>query len=354
MNVAYLSFLYPNLKITGGALHALNIVRELHKKIDVTVFVPNINIDTLPNDLNIIPVNFFNKPLFSMLSFAFRTSKIIRKENFDIIHSNELSGLFVKTIDVVTFHHLPVTVKQRIHKFPTYVTSNKANIITTVSEKTKNSLKKKGYDNVIVIPNGVDPTFLNPIAKIKKDHLKEMYGIDSDSENIILYVNSNFSKRKNFPLVLSTTEYLLERESNFKLLMIGPANKKDFVKRKFARIGMDDRLIYISDISQNLMPYHYAISDFLIMPSFQEGFGLPLIEALACGKPFVSFDVGIASELVENGFGFIAKTNRDFKKICLDLIKNPIVYTSSKRYIKNHYSWASASKKLISIYEGLL
>ena len=115
--------------------------------------------------------------------------------------------------------------------------------------------------------------------------------------------------------------------------------------------NISDIVRIVSDLSDKQLVDHYQMCDFLAMPSTREGFGFPLIEALACGKPFISFNVGIASNLNKYGYGIIAKENNDFKKSCLELVKNPIKYSNSKEFVKNKYSWDKVGNELTQLYK---
>lgn len=348
LDVAYISYLYPNVNKTGGAIRAFEITKNLSKKLNLTVFVPDENRNQLPQNIDYNFVPFNDLPRMKLPSFLLNIRKQIKCHEYDIIHSNAIGGLFTE-IDVVTFHHSPRTIKQKINKIPVYLNLHKASKILSVSKKTKMELQKQGYRDVEVVPNGISPVFLKDIDKKKEKKLKEKYRITN--EKIILYINSNFTKRKNFSLMVETVKYLSKKEENFKLLMLGPKGKKNYTRSIFKNKNIEDKLIYVSDILDSWMPYHYSISNFLAVPSFQEGFGFPLIESLATGTPFVSFDVGVASELVEKGYGVIADDDEDFKRKCTYILNHTMVYDGSKDFIRKNYSWESSAESLIDIYK---
>jgi len=193
------------------------------------------------------------------------------------------------------------------------------------------------------------------LRKIQKkiNELKNKY--DIGGKKFILDINSNFTKRKNLPLMLDTAKYLKKYDKNFCVLMVCKNQYFDTVKTMLRNKNVEDVFIHCSNLSDEELISHYHLCDFLAMPSTREGFGFPLIEALAVGKPFVSFDVGVASDLVSDGFGSIASDQADFKKKCLEMIKSPyMVYGESVDYIRRNYSWKNSSEKLIKIYEQLI
>ena len=63
----------------------------------------------------------------------------------------------------------------------------------------------------------------------------------------------------------------------------------------------DEDIIFTGFVDDKDLPAFYAISDVYVTASQNEGFNLPAVEAQACGKPVVAFDVGAHKEVVKNG-----------------------------------------------------
>ncbi len=352
MKVAYISFLYPNLHRTGGSMRAYHITKALDKFVDLRLYVPGKNEKRIPEELDVKKVSFSKKPFLSLLTFAKNVRRNLNHDDFDIIHSNSCGGVLTD-IDVTTFHHLAESLSSKIQKLTVHLTAKSSRKVITVSDKAKEDLENIGYNNVDVVPNGIDPVFLKDLDENKKEELKKKYEIGSSK--IILYVNSNFTRRKNLPLMLNAIKSIDESYDNYYLLMLGPKNKENYVRRLFRQEGVGNRLVYTSDIPQNMMPYFYAISDFLAMPSTREGFGLPLIEAVATRTPFVSLGVGIAPELEKEDFGEIAKNEEEFEEKCLSMLKDRRRLSPfAKKYIAEKYSWKKSASKLHYVYDKLL
>jgi len=356
MKVAFITPSYPNISISGGSLYAYYLAHALDKYVDLSVFLPNINLSELNNDLRYVPINMpiRRAPITWTLLYLFRVKQKLEEDYFDVIHVNERGGLFLRELDVVTFHHSPENLFEHIIQTHTHMEAIKSKTIVTVSEQSKLLLSKLCFlkkDKIRVVPNGISPYFFHADDRLVET-LKKKYGLENKKS--IIYVNSNFSKRKNLPFMLETTKFLKNYISNVRLLIICKERYRKPIMEQVKSKKIDDVTIYISNPSTQELVCLYRLSDLLAMPSLREGFGLPLIESVAVRKPFVSFDVGVASELAERGYGVIAKNEEDFKEKCLNLLIDPIVLErEAVEYIKETYSWENSAKKLISIYEEL-
>ena len=67
----------------------------------------------------------------------------------------------------------------------------------------------------------------------------------------------------------------------------------------------DEDIIFTGFVDDKDLPAYYAVSDVYVTASIDEGFNLPAVEAQACGKPVVAFDVGANRELIKKGKGIL-------------------------------------------------
>ncbi len=176
----------------------------------------------------------------------------------------------------------------------------RADLITADSINTKNDLVcllDAPPDSVGVVYGGVDDKFV-PLDDDWKAlaAARQKYGIDFP---FILSVGV-IEPRKNFSRLISAYALLKER-SNFahKLVIVG---RKGWlyheVFRKVSELGLEGHVLFLGYVPDIDLPALYNLADVFAFPSLYEGFGFPVLEAMACGTPVVSSDRSSLPEIV--------------------------------------------------------
>lgn len=171
----------------------------------------------------------------------------------------------------------------------------RARAIIAVSETTKRDLIEHlgvDEDRVTVVYNGVDHSTFRPVERRLFDF------------PYLLYVGSEHP-RKNLVTVLRAWK-LLEHEPPFvgvRLVKVGGAGGPEapFRKRTLRAIhelGLEGRVVFTEELPEEDLAACYAGAQCLVLPSMYEGFGLPALEAMACGCPVVVSGAGGLLEVV--------------------------------------------------------
>jgi len=352
VDVAFISFLYPNVDHTGGSTYTFNLCKALAKRVNLTVFVPDVGEPQKTNrEIRHSPCKVLNLNLLRPSTFVVAAAQKLRKMRFNIIHSHCGSGLFLSKVSVETFHHKP----SLLDAFPQIVCLKKAKHIIAVSLRSKQELLQMGFDEdkITTVSNGIDHERFFPNLKARA-LLKQKLNLEEENP-IIFCVPADGTKRKNLPLMLKTVKHLKEEGKDSILLMVGSMNVKMKVLRLARKFGVLSSLRYIEGVSNDDMPLYYSACDFLAHPSLREGFGFVLLEAVASGRPFVSMDVGVAQELANQGFGYVTRTAQEFMEKCLRMADKPLrVWERGNRFVKENYSWERCAKETIRVYESIL
>ncbi len=158
--------------------------------------------------------------------------------------------------------------------------AKKVRRIITVSEIMKirlASLLSISEDRVVAIPNGVEPQF-NPAPS---DAIADLRARLSLEEPFVLYVGS-LEPRKNLPRLLEAWAQV--DSAGFNLVVAGSVGH---VFRQ-TKLTHTNRVKLIGRVSDNDLPVLYSAAHAFVFPSVYEGFGLPPLEAMACGCPVLS------------------------------------------------------------------
>lgn len=239
-------------------------------------------------------------PEHSTLPFLWRSFTIrkqLEKDQISIYHglSNEIPfGMQngpVKTI--VTIHDLiffrfPSNFKyidRLIYNFKSKYACKHADLIIAISEKTKQDIiecYQTDPEKIKVIYQTCDDSFKKAVTREHKNTVQLKYGLP---QHYILNVGT-IEPRKNLLLLVQAMKNI---KDGYKLVVVG--KKKAYAQEVMAEIeksGLTDKVIFLKDIPFTDLPAIYQLATVFAYPSFYEGFGIPIIEALYGGIPVVA------------------------------------------------------------------
>ena len=128
----------------------------------------------------------------------------------------------------------------------------------------------------------------------------------------IILMASRFVPQKNIPLALRAFREFLRVDSKAGLVLVGSGREERRLRSMVSGLGMEGRVVFVP-WEKDLISY-YKGADLFLLSSRYESYGRTLVEAAACGLPFVASDVGVASMLVASGARGIVCTTRDPKE----------------------------------------
>ena len=139
---------------------------------------------------------------------------------------------------------------------------------------------------VHVVPGGVSDLFGPSIGEGLRERCRQLYSLPG---RFLLCVGT-VEPRKNLPRLLEAFRLLIEDPSfQHSLVVVGARGWRDKVIRK-ALVGFPskERLVLTGRVEREHLPVLYSLADALVYPSLYEGFGLPVLEAMACGTPVIT------------------------------------------------------------------
>ena len=208
----------------------------------------------------------------------------------------------------------------RFYKTLYYKYLKKADEIKCVSNFVRNKLIKESSINIKktrVEYNEIDKKRFN--INVKKLNLNEVNQIIKEynlqNKKVFLYVG-RLATSKRVDLLIKIFKMEKNEHPEYKLLIVGKETFKDYFKKLLSMA--DEDIIFTGEVDNKDLPAYYAVSDVYVTASSDEGFNLPAVEAQACGKPVVAFDVGSHKEVVKKGIlvpegdikGFTTAMNR--------------------------------------------
>ncbi|MFN3742294.1 MAG: glycosyltransferase family 4 protein [Anaerolineales bacterium] len=156
-------------------------------------------------------------------------------------------------------------------------------------------------EQITVIPNGVDIFSFLKLEPSTQEYLKRMNLTQADP---LLLLPARITPRKNIELALRTLAALRSEFPQAQLLVTGPlgahnpANVKYFAQLKRLRyeLGLEHSAHFLAEVSSGYVPDaviadFYRLADALFFPSYEEGFGIPILEAALAGRPIFCSDI---------------------------------------------------------------
>ena len=332
MKILYVSDLAG---LGGGEVSLLNIMKEMKKKYSV-VLLSRVNgklvDEAVEQDIK-VEVYDFKRNLFNSF-FKFRN--IIKKNGIDVVHSNELTtgiilGIFLqiinkKVVNVCTCHGQWYELSFIKKFFIKRVIKH----IYCVSQSVEDNLHKQGIYNTSVSYLGIDLDKYHRDER-KIEELKSNLGVDLLDRKIVITTIGRYQEIKGQLKGVKAIKKLYKYYPNIIYLLVGDniynSEKDKEYKNKvenFIKNNQMEKYVYILGERRDI-PEIMGLSDYIMIPSDNESFGMVAIESLAADKIIISTPCDGVKEILDNNSLLISKTNdEDGLFLCLkELISCP-------------------------------
>lgn len=295
--------LYNKTGLGNYSRFVINSLSTYFSDNEYRLYSPGNGIESLRNQINLEPsVSFrypegFTSKLFPSLWRSNNIVHDLKKDQIDLFHglSNELP-LSISNTDipsVVTIHDLIFIrypqfykyIDRSIYNYKFKKACQIANKIIAISDMTKEDIidtYKIKEEKIDVVYQGCDKSFQQIVTLAKKEDIQRKYNIPS---HYILYVGS-IEERKNLLLIVRALHLL---NKSIHLIAIGKRTPyTDIVEAYIQENNMQQQVSILSNIPFEDLPGFYQMADLFIYPSFFEGFGIPIIEALHSNVPVIA------------------------------------------------------------------
>lgn len=289
---------------------------------------------------------------------------LLRKDNVSVYHGfcGGYLPLFRKIKTVYTVHDLSFEVNPDFYQDRWYENMKnsaiKADVITTPSLSTKNDLIKFyniPENKITVTYLGVNKDIFQPLSKeIVKKHLKKYFSF----EKYILTVATSI-KRKNVPFLMDVLKTLKEKGIEEKLVIIvGTSYLKDSILKLAVERKLENEIFCLTEIQPDEMPFFYSGAELFVFLSLYEGFGLPVLEAMACGCPVITSNVSSLPEIVgEAGITVSPYSIEQSYTTILNTLSNENLKSDMRRkgiIQASKFSWENCARETLEVYKSLL
>lgn len=257
------------------------------------------------------------------------------EERFDIVHDNQCLGLGLlplrQQVPVIATIHHPITVDRDLALAAARTRSKRWGLkrwygfidgqisvarqldgTITVSEAAAEGIEREfqiARHRMHIVPNGVDLDVFRPLPHIERK-----------PNRLIATISATNAPLKGFNYLLEALALVRKQHPDVTLTVIGRDGNRDS-RQRIRDLGIGDAVHITGRLTTEEMIALYAESTLAVVPSLYEGFGLPVIEAMACKLPVVATNAGALPEVIgtDGRAGVLAKAG------CAESLARPII-----------------------------
>ncbi len=292
--------------------------------------------------------------------------KVYREFPFDLIHSHValpdgyagalLAQDFGKPL-VITIHGQDL--QQTVHRDTNckeavaYALRHASRIMVVSGKLRRLAVEHFGIaDKLVVIPNGVDPQEI-----VRAEGVRDK---PNSSDDIILSV-SNLVKIKGIDLNIYAVERLKDKYPRLQYWVVGSGPEEKKLRALGARLGLGKWVTFLGRQSHSDVLRDMASCTVFSLPSWNEGFGVVYLEAMALGKPVVGCQGEGIEDFVEHGKTGLLVKPRDVDSLvqALDyLLGHPEeardMGEQARKVVLENYTWEKNAEKTIEVYRDVV
>ncbi|MDN5337921.1 MAG: hypothetical protein PWQ20_991 [Thermotogaceae bacterium] len=161
-------------------------------------------------------------------------------------------------------------------------------IVTSPNIVNSSKILKKYKNKIKIIPLFVDISHFYPRNSNKKEYLLSLF--NSNVKKIVMYIG-RFARYKGLEYLVQAMKFL---DNSYGLVLIGDGPRKKKLEKLIEKLDLGNRVVFLKHVSYKELPEYYSSADVFVLPSISraEAFGLVALEAMACGVPVVTTELG--------------------------------------------------------------
>ena len=349
--------------LTGNETYVRNLLNSfasLDRDADFVTYVSRA--DAFPE----VPKRFLKRQVAvnPFVRLGFDLPRILRKDRPQLLHVQYTAPLFCPVPVVASVHDVSFL------EHPDYFTPFRAlQLRCTVSRTVKSAARvitpsefskrrilssyRLPEDKVVVLPNGVASTFRQLSRESAQHWVLESFGLFAP---FILTVG-DLAPRKNHAGLIRAFDQLVRAHPQLphQLVIVGKENwRASAVHAAAKQSSVADRIHFTGFVSDEGLLRLYGACDIFVYPSFYEGFGLPILEAMACGRAVACSNTSAMPEVADSAAILFNPNSVDEIVLAMrDLLLNPELRQRMERLGAQRaatFSWETTAGKTLELY----
>ncbi|MEJ2747640.1 MAG: glycosyltransferase family 1 protein, partial [Anaerolineae bacterium] len=267
------------------------------------------------------------------------------------------------TVHDLSFVHSPQTFPAQLVAYLNRVVPwsiGRATHILADSQATRRDLVdiwQVPADKISVLYCGVNPMFRRVTDEGELTAVRHKYNLGHTP--YILSVGT-VQPRKNYQMLIRAFRPVAEQQPHNLIIAGGKGWLYDEMMAEVARQGLNGRVHFIGFVEDADLPALYSAADLFAMPSLYEGFGLPLLEAMACGVPVLSSNASSLPEVVGETAVQLSPQDQSDQSAWTSALRSFLDNPAQRQQLIDagyqqvrKFTWPKAAQQLLAIYHAL-
>jgi glycosyltransferase involved in cell wall biosynthesis len=296
----------------------------------------------------------------------------LKKEKIEVLHCTANTAPLYSSVPLIVTIHDIIYLEQVNFKGTSYQNlgnlyrrfivpkiAKKSKLILTVSEYERQNIVKRlrlPEEKVKVLYNGVGTQFNNQYSKEEVEQFRQKYGLPSQ---FIMFLGNTAPKKNTLNVIKAYVDFCLQNQNRIPLVLLD--YKKEFVGKildELNQTGILSQFVFPGYVPYRDIPLMYNAATLFLYPSLRESFGLPILEAMACGVPVITSNTSSMPEVAGNAAEIIDPFN--YKElssaIARLLIDEDLRHSYKQKGLQRakKFTWKASAEELRHIYEIIL
>ncbi|MEH7504225.1 glycosyltransferase [Neobacillus drentensis] len=294
---------------------------------------------------------------FSYLTSVFALNKIIKEFNPDVVHAHFTSSYgfvgalvnnhpYFVSVWGTDIYHFPQ--KSNLNRKIIEFTLRKADVVCSTSNIMAEETKKYVNKSIEITPFGVDLALFYPNPHQPRKNFK--IGIAKGLED-----------KYGFKDLFNAFSNLSKKMDDIELIVIGNGPKLHEYKEICRSLGIENGTKFVGQVANSEVPNLIRDLDLVVLPSYEESFGVTAVEAMACGVPVVAYDAdGLKEVIIDQKTGIlvpmgkIEELSRTIETLLLNEERRKKMGRYGVEHVRQNYNWEENASRVIEIYKEIL
>ncbi len=266
----------------------------------------------------------------------------------------------ILTVHDLSFVHVPQATSPRLKKYLDRVVPRsvlRADHVLADSYATKDDLVARYHtppEKITVLWGGVDQRFRHVSDAHQLAAVRARYGLGNWP---FLLTVGTVQPRKNYVRLCEAVSRIIPAYPDIHLVIAGGKGwLDDPIYSTVARLGLEERIHFIGFVDDDDLPALYSMAEVVPYVSLYEGFGFPVLEAMACGTPVVASNTSSIPEVTGDAAILVDPIDVDAITEALQtVLASPALQSALKeKGLKQaaHFTWEDAARKLVEVYQA--